>query len=180
MKYPKLFSAVYDAHKSGARRECASTQILKGTFQSNGGNGLAAAIAASQTLGGLHAPIVQTMQQVLRWKDLPCETIRYHILDKIKLKRGLIYGFGSSFVKRAPDPSLQECDKALMGESLSLFEFKEKLQDILLDMSIPIYPNLAFYSACLFHLTNRPYGMVYLDVVQMRLPVWSKILSEQK
>lgn len=177
----KYWEIVKQAHAEGAHRGCASTQVLIGAFESNGGNAIQAVMAAACTFGGKHAPVLGTM--MFFNECMHCFEEHRNVVRPIKKcleSSQPVPGFGSSFAKEELDRTLVESSQYLGDNFPKESYVLQEIQDTILNVyEKQLFPNLAMFTAILFRLIHVPMGFVYLELVKLRIDAWHNILREQ-
>jgi hypothetical protein len=154
----QMHEAFIEMHRQGAMRMCASSQILQQTFVMNGLDARLSIIAAISSMGGAHAPLVQTQLMLGEYLNDPSK------LDNIVArysKRNRIPGFGSGFVKGGADPIHEDIDKLInkLAPKIHYYmmDLHHKVQE---EISDKLYFNTAMYSAAFGIIMNiSPYVM---------------------
>lgn len=177
----KLEFCLMQTHRKAARRDNASTQVLIGTWQSNGNNLIGAITAALQTFGGRHAPIKNTMK-MLEWiYDLPPDGISkevgFWILDMNNIcPNGKLPGFGSSFAKGVRDDMLYDLWQ-FFDDRWTVIE--SRIRQELASAGKNLWPNLAFYTAAAAIELGININFCEHLMIEARIEEWIKILKEQ-
>src|SRR5690606_18936435 len=130
------YSLLEDCHYQATKRGNASSTIIH-SLMSIGARPKDIITAALQTLDTAHAPIQQTRIELytgISWL-------------KAKSKTGIIYGFGSSFYKKEPDPLLANLHQFVMDNYEHEYALIQQIQDILHSQERILYPNLSLYTA---------------------------------
>lgn len=172
----KLSDAFVEMHQFGAARMCASSDILMSSFLVNGLDARLSIIAAISTMGGHHAPLIQTqllLEEVLKYPS----TIQ-GIVGRYS-KRNRISGFGSGFVKGAPDPIHEEIDELMKEFAPKIHYYMTELLHAVHDqISDQLFFNTAMYSAAYGIMMNiSPYIMPGV-AIEARMPVWNRLLTQ--
>jgi len=164
------FEAVAKAHTECARRDNLSTCVLKAMHGAKAED-MRSIVTAMMTLETLHGPVRLAREQMMSG-EWPSDGQRVE---------GLIYGFGSSFVRGCPDPALAGCETAKTGvvdrgfmEDGWVDEIPEWIRSA---SGKPLYPNLAYYTAILCELIQWPDGFEFLLVCMFRSGEWRAILD---
>lgn len=165
----ELLGAVLDAHYKSAFRENLSSTAVK-LAAAGSGDYTKAIAAALSTLGGVHAPLVQTYQ------FLADDDLGYSV--NAALEQGLkVPGWGNSFHKGEPDPLWQDVDRLLRTHWPSLAARMDHVTGTLLAAGKNLQPNPSAYTA----LSAAALGMSahvapYLFVMG-RLQGWSELFA---
>lgn len=188
--YGTLLSTLAVAHTNASERENASTQVLKGSWHTNGNDLIKSITAAVMTFGGRHAPIKEA----------------YYLIDKLFYRNskdwdrcihelygnnGIIAGIGSGFIKGSPDPLLLNIELELfanhhryrlIGKALTdyLADRDSNIKGIAITNLTPKYPNLAFYTAACAHAMEIPIEFCEALMLEFRLHAWIGILADVK
>ncbi len=172
-----LQTVLYETHYRAAMdRPCASSQILKGVYESNGGNLVAAITAAMQTFGGKHAPIKDTYEWLLFVKTK---------LNGLDMAIKMVYdrivpGFGSSFVRGKFDPLLEPIDNNLFDLRIQWRDTWKRMSNAFFETRRHnLYPNLAFYTAAVAIETNTPIEFCEEIMLRARLEAWINLLKNK-
>lgn len=165
-----LLTATLAAHASSARRENVSSQVLRATAFGSGRYETALA-AALNTLGGIHAPLINTFI----FLNHPDVTRRARELMS-KGKR--VPGWGSDFATDAPDPLWNEVAQLLNEHFRPLSDKIEHITRLLHADGKPIYPNPSCYTAACGLAIGIPRVILPWIFVQGRLGAWSALILE--
>lgn len=174
-----LRELLYEAHRQACLRDNASTQVLIAAYEMNGHQLIPAITAAIATIGGKHAPIKKTLDITINsYMDGPewgqdLFDVIYGLNDEI------IYGFGSSFFKGIEDPILEDIKKYLERNHAGYWNIIWEIRGRLKKVNKNLYPNLAFYTACVAHIEKVPYDFCESLVIEPRIPQWIEILKEK-
>lgn len=170
----QMVSALINAHKKACHRGNASSQILKASFQMNGGDLIKSITCALQVFGGRHAPIKQTYSFLYDCLDCVGERERLLYINKYIQHNKIVPGFGSGFIKKQPDPLLEELRLIFEGtfydEIANTVTFKSDL------FGKKLYPNLSFYTASVAIFNDIPIEFCEKYLLE-RIPEWIKILQ---
>jgi|GEM_PF-1772651 len=164
-----LFCAVQDAHYQSTFRDNLSTTAVKLAAYGSGDYTKALAAALS-TLGGVHAPLVQT-HQFLSCDDPPMAA--RHALDN-----GVrIPGWGSSFSKGAPDPLWEKVAALLKEHWLPMYEKIDMVTAVLRMAGKDIHPNPSAYTAATAIILGMRADLAPYLFVAGRLQGWSEVFA---
>lgn len=161
-----LLSCLNAAHEASAlRRNISHEALVLATVGS--GNYLQAITAAMMTLGGTHAPLVETC--LLLQVEHPEEWVKRNV------PRGArVPGWGNGFVKDGPDPLWAEVDQVLRDESNHYMVKVDAVTAVLHEAGKMIYPNPSCYTAVVaLTLGLPPEASPYLFLAA-RLPKWTE------
>ncbi len=161
-----LFGAVLRAHEASAGRPNASTVAVANA--AGGSLDYTKAIAAGlATLGGLHAPLVQTY-----------DLIHGMLMDTTKRPPpGLVPGWGSSFHKGEPDPLWVEVDAMLAKGWPYLMAIAGVISRELSARGKNLYMNPSAYTAMAAIALECPRDLAPYLFVAGRLEQWSRIFQ---
>lgn len=163
---PAILTVLYAAHDASALRQNPSHEaLILATVGS--GSYLQAVTAAMMTLGGTHAPLIDTCY-FLR-QDHPEQSVP-RFLDV----RRRIPGWGNGFVKGEPDPIWADTDQALREAAPELMAKVEAVTTALHEAGKMIYPNPSCYTAVtalLLELLPEASPFLFLYA---RLPTWTQ------
>ena len=167
-----LLAALRTAHEASALRGNPSHEALKlATLGS--GSYVQAITAALMTLGGAHAPLVETCR-LLEAED-PCQEVHNALMAGQKVP-----GWGSGFVKGGIDPLWREVDTLLHTLYPARMGTIDQMTDILHAAGKLVYPNPSCYTACVAVIMGlAPEASPYL-FVSMRLPKWTEAYCRAK
>ena len=159
-KEDKLLSLVLSAHDKSTERNNASTIAAVNSFMGSGSyiNGIASALL---TLGGLHAPLIETY-----------EFLRNPIV------KGRVPGWGNSFHKHVPDPLWVEVDRHIKGWNIGLDI--ERVTEELHKMGKNIYPNPSCYTAATAIILGIPEEFIAWLFIEGRLSGWTKKMKKRR
>jgi citrate synthase len=171
------------AHKEAARRNNASTQVVLGSFQTNGNDLVKSIVAGLMTFGGTHAPIKDCYNWIARVVEYDVETkegarmfsimmndiLEYHEMNEWKLP-----GFGSAFVKGQPDPLLSDlCDAT--GPYYHIWSY---VHDYFAIKGKDLWPNLAFYTALIAVDQKININFCEAEMIKARIEAWIELLQK--
>lgn len=169
----KLVELLIAAHVAACHRDNSSTLILKSAFDSNGGDLIKSVTAALMSIGGLHAPIKQTyvmLRKILEGKQ-ECDVICFY---------ELVPGFGSSFIKEDNDPLLESLRQEFIDNHLRYYNIGCRITSHLKQKTKhTLYPNLAFYTACVAHIEGHGVQFCERILIEARVPEWINILQHE-
>jgi citrate synthase len=173
----KLKNLLIEAHKEASHRENASTQVLKAAFISNGGNLIGSITAAMNMLGGLHAPIKQTVQWIER---IPIGGLGIAVKSSPQRStQGRVPGWGSGFIKGEFDPMLMKLHDELIKHHEVYAKIEESVTCYFASQGKLIFPNLAFYTAVTSIVEKIHIDLCESLILEARIPEWIKILKQQ-
>jgi len=157
------------AHVECAKRENLSTQAV--AMSALGSGDLTKALAAGlMMLGGLHAPIAQTMALL----SLPRDNGRL----PSKCWQATVPGWGSSFVKGEHDPLWDDVRVWLNEHAEWVMKRVNEITDCLHnDRGKTIYPNAACYTAAVALALDWDDAQAMAFVIESRMPVWIRIFN---
>ena len=181
MIYPELHEELLRVHAILATRENLSSEMISCAAKVEKDFG-SACIMAIASLGGLHAPIEQTM-------ELLSYPTAIRIAEVLLQDGSKVPGWGSSFVKGKKDPIFEElnsmiynCDMKLwclitdLTDDLSDFHFSLiRNSKLLIKSDKDIYPNAACYTAACCILNEIPPCVAVKTLIQGRIDAWSDI-----
>lgn len=122
--------------------------------------------AAMLTLGGLHAPLLQTYDLLVQ--DDPLSTVN-HLIEHGRR----VPGWGNSLVKGRPDPLWEECALALSDASPSVHNTIADITQCLHACGKLVYPNAScLTAACAIALNLQRSVLPYL-LLNGRLKAWT-------
>lgn len=160
-----LLSALYAAHAESALRGNNSHQAL--VLAAHGsGDYLKSICAALMTVGGVHAPLLDTYD-LLSCEDLPAAIHRLMALGK------KVPGWGNSFVKGSPDPLWEPVRLLLLDMDPRLSARIDSGTDCLHAAGKDLYPNPSCYTAAVAILTETPREISPYLFLNGRLTAWT-------
>ena len=161
-----ILSVLNAAHEASAlRRNPSHEALILATVGS--GSYLQAITAAMMTLGGTHAPLVETCYFLKQAQ--PAESV-----PRIISLRRRIPGWGNGFVKGEADPIWTETDQVLREAAPELMAKVEAVTTALHEAGKRIYPNPSCYTAVtalLLELLPEASPFLFLYA---RLPKWTE------
>lgn len=164
-----LLRAVLDAHYHSTFRDNLSTVAVK-LSACGSGDYTKALAAALSTLGGVHAPLVQT-HQFLSCEDPPMAARR--LLDA-----GLkVPGWGSSFVKGEKDEKWLPVEKLLAEHWWPLYEKIDMVTAVLRMSGKDLHPNPSAYTAATAIILGMKADLAPYLFVAGRLQGWSEVFA---
>jgi citrate synthase len=168
MKKPEqLLEAVLQAHRCSAHRENASSVVLRQVFSLtlDFGKALTAALA---TLGGVHAPLLQTFHFLSDSKE------DVEARAKEMITHGLLVpGWGNSFYRGRRDPLWVEVDDLLHAQCPELGAKLDAVTALLQHKQV--YPNPSAYTVCCAMTLGLPAHQAICLFIEGRLPGWEEI-----
>lgn len=165
----QLLATVLGAHRASVERDNLSTVAIKVAWAGSGDFTKALA-AGLMTLGGLHAPIAQTME-LLRSPGA-AETAR-----QMTARGGRVPGWGNSFVRRAPDPIWREADRVLRSGWPDLARTIDSVTFALHGAGKLIYPNPSAYTAATALALEVPERLAPWLLVAGRFEGWAGLMA---
>lgn len=166
----KLLAAVLEAHALSARRPNISRGSLLNCAAGSGDycKSLASAIL---TLGGAHAPIVDTIQFI--GSKRPAGLVP-GILDSGKR----VPGWGNSFEKGHHDPAWDTVRELIQQCDLNLSIEIEAVTEALHKAGKDIYPNPSTFTAATALILRIPTPLAPWIFIRGRLDAWTQMLQE--
>jgi citrate synthase len=161
-----LLETVLQAHhESALRGNCSHQAVALAAFGS--GDYFKAIAAGLLTLGGTHAPLVQTYDFLERFTDEEDVTQRLAQQQRIP-------GWGNGFVKDGPDQLWAMVDEQLRVEAPAWMTRIDQITGILHAHRKWIYPNPSCYTAAAaLHLHIPKYAVGEL-LIRGRLTAWTE------
>lgn len=162
----ELYEAVMRAHGASAHRKNCSTLGLLNAYAGSG-DYVQAIIGALATLGGKHAPLLETYRILI--SNSTTEGIGPFV--------GKIEGWGNSFEKGHPDPiwsAVEEC--------LDAFPIGARIRYITEALHAAgklVYPNPSAYTAAAAIVLNMPPEIMPFLFIGGRLASWSQLILSQ-
>ena len=168
LTHPPLHKELLKVHDQLARRNNLSTDLIAASALVEKDFG-SACIAAIATLGGLHAPLEQTMYLLLVEDSV-------QIADNI-ISSGLrVPGWGSSFAKDHSDPLFDILDSKLSRIDDELYCKIVSITNLLLNKTKKrLFPNAACYTAACCIINDIDPRVALKTLVQGRIEAWSEI-----
>ena len=150
---------------SALRHNVSHEALILATVGS--GSYVQAITAALMTLGGTHAPLVDTCRLL--------ERAHPEELVLVILQQGLrVPGWGNGFVKGGPDPIWAEMDQVLREAAPERMAAVDAVTAALHDAGKKIYPNPSCYTAVTALLLELPPEASPFLFVYARLPKWTE------
>jgi len=171
MNTSRYFELLINAHEVAATRDNVSTHILLEAYHANGGDMIKSITAAMMTLGGLHGPIKQVYRILTRMRQGFDVQLAIEHMGSCKIP-----GFGSSFYKGTPDPSLHELAREILGTEYA--SMCVTISEYLAMQGKVLYPNISFYTgvAAMIEGVNPRLCEKYL--ILSRLGAWIRLLEK--
>jgi hypothetical protein len=162
----QLLEALWQAHRSSVFRDNpSSVTVANAAF---GSGDLARAIAAGLlTIGGVHAPIIETIEFLEQ--PNPQLAIPFYLGQKRKVP-----GWGGTFQKDGPDSIWDPVDK-LLPQSIGLKI--DAISKALHAQGKFIFPNASAYTAACAILTGLPTPLAPYLFIAARLSSWTMIAA---
>ena len=159
----KWMSEILGLHQELALRPNASTQTVQGMAQL-GKSFMDSVAVGVQTLGGFHAPIVQTAKLwLMSYPDFKADIIR-------RIDAGeKVPGFGSSFIKDGPDPVFDKLD---VPEAY-MYRLEERRALVSKYLGVDLWPNAAAYTAIYADMLCIKPELAPKLVLQGRMDAWA-------
>jgi len=163
----RLLQLCFTAHAQSALRQNVSTAVLVEASRANGGDYTKALMAALCTLGGIHAPLMDT------WRVLSTSDVE-HL--KFAIKSGiLVPGWGSSFAKE--DEEIWGPVEAHLKEHNSeIWSRVESITDLLKEKNLR--PNPSTFTAAVGIALKMPPQMLPWIFITGRLNTWTTLFLE--
>ena len=162
MIYPELNEELLRVHDVLATRENLSSEMISCAAKVEKDFG-SACIMAIASLGGLHAPIEQTM-------ELLSYPTAIRIAEVLLQDGSKVPGWGSSFVKEEKDWIFDKLDRILYKCNMQLWCLITDITDHL--RSKDIYPNAACYTAACCILNEIPPCVAVKTLIHGRIDPW--------
>lgn len=159
----RLLEAVNLAHDASTRRANISAEVFKAAAIGSGSY-THALVAAISTIGGLHAPLEQTMQFLSL--DNPVAAID---ISKIP-------GWGSSFERGHKDPIWLEVDYILKDRFPQMYDKIDSVTNEFQRLGKNIYPNPSAYTAATCLILGVPEKIATYIFIAARLQGWTKLM----
>ena len=172
MIYPELHEELLRVHAVLATRENLSSEMISCAAKVEKDFG-SACIMAIASLGGLHAPIEQTM-------ELLSYPTAIRIAEVLLQDGSKVPGWGSSFVKGEKDPIFDTLAYMLYKPEPRhpVFKLWYLIADITDHLcSKNIWPNAACYTAACCILNEIPPCVAIKTLIQGRIDSWSDIYT---
>lgn len=167
----ELLGALMQAHAISARRNNLSTHAAIGAAIGSG-DYYAAVAAPLMTLGGLHGPIPQAMAVLA--SSIDAAEIVAEALGQSKK----VPGWGTSFVKAAPDPDWEEVRGRLAQGKRPELERMEQVTAALHRAGKLVFPNPAGFTAAVAMVLGMPARIAPYLFLAGRLEVWSELIMK--
>lgn len=163
----RLLLCLNAAHEASAlRRNLSHEALILATVGS--GSYIQAITAALMTLGGAHAPLVETC--LLLQADHPENWVASAVPCGARVP-----GWGNGFVKDGPDPLWAELDQMLRDEGSAYYMGKvDAVTAALHALGKMIYPNPSCYTAIVALTLGLPPSASPYLFVAARLPKWTQ------
>lgn len=164
-----LLRAVFCAHAASSQRDNVSAQTVQ--LAALGSGDYTKAIAAGLlTLGGIHAPLADTMRLLQNTDPTPRTR-------EILAKGRRVPGWGSSFHKGEPDPLWTEVDEALVEHFPGMAGRISAVTQCLHDNGKVLYPNPSAYTAAAALIVRLPRNIAPYLFLAGRLDGWSQLIQ---
>ena len=159
-----LHAAVLELHSELAKRDCASTTIIKAMAGMS--KDMPEAIAAGLlSLGGHHAPIDQAMQ-VWKFGGMP------EYFDQWQT----IPGFGSSWYRAQPDPAFDGL-REMLPERV-VYDLDALTEAVQAYYEKPLYPNAAMYTAVSADVMGKDSKFATSLLLRGRIDTWCLVWAQ--
>jgi citrate synthase len=162
-----LIAELLSVHDKIGRRNNAS-YVSMVQSRSLGKDLFSSLASALLTLGGLHAPILQTYHFLSSFRTN--EEIQSHVESELTAMRK-IPGWGSSFEKGQPDPEFKILDEMLSGSPIHCR--MHYVSGLLHGSGIQIYPNASCYTCAVCISKDLPVAIAQYFLVNGRLNAWT-------
>lgn len=167
----KLLTAVLAAHANSCARQNISSQTVINTAAGSGDYTKAIA-GAILTIGGLHAPLRETMALLNQPPSDIAASVRLCLANGWKVP-----GWGNSFEKGAIDQVWLEVD-ALIQTSDRWYHAVNEVTEILHDSGKLIYPNPSAYTAICALEIGLPSALAPYLFIAGRLGAWTSLVGK--
>lgn len=165
----RLSDALMSAHfKSGFRSNISSNAVVNAAQGS--GNFVSSIISALGTLGGSHAPLVETYDFIL---NPSADDVMFRLESG-----GRVPGWGNSFHKGHPDQLWTEVDELL--KEFPIYEHIQLITEALHRNSKNVYPNPSCYTAACAIVFEIPREAASFLFVQGRLTAWVNLFLQSR
>jgi citrate synthase len=167
-----LLEKTLDAHRAATFRQNLSSEVVKAAFAGNGHDFTKAAAAGLCTLGGLHAPIVQT------YEFLDNITTNPAIAMDCYIAHNKIPGWGSSFVKGKPDPVVDNVVIYIATGWKYIADRIDYVTNCLHQSGKNVFPNMACITAATAIILGIPKELSPVLLLQGRVMAWAELIYE--
>jgi citrate synthase len=166
----ELLRRVAEAHADSARRDNISSVMLRSAYAGSG-NFSGAIAGALLTLGGMHAPIEQTVQLL--------ECANPAVVAREMLGRGEhVPGWGNSFHRGVPDPIWVGVDAFLREHFGELSEVMDAVSAELWHVKgLVLLPNPSAFTATTAIAVGIPARAAAWLFISGRLDAWAKLIT---
>ena len=166
----ELLELCLDAHqKSAFRNNFSSVAVAQSAISS--GDLTKAITAALSMIGGMHAPLVESLSVLTN-----CKLRLEAVPDGYKLP-----GWGNSFEKGHPDTLWKDVDKCLADNFPEIHSRICEITDALHKFGKEVFPNPSCYTAAVGVALKMPASVLPWLFVSGRLNAWSLLfLNQQK
>lgn len=173
----EVWNLLREAHRVGARRQCASTISLLNSYQATQ-DSTKAITAAIACLGGKHAPIPEIMAF---WHNVFHSGNPEMVLAQSLRHDPMVPGFGNSFVKGWDEEQLGELRRVMCVVMKNEMAMLRRLEHHVKEYK-PIWPNLGMFTAIVFTERGIPLRHAMGYTVLLRIEAWMELLKnyEQK
>ena len=161
-----ILAALNAAHEASALRHNLSHEALM-LATVGSGSYLQAITAALMTLGGTHAPLIDTCRFLGR--DHPAGMVPFILHQGWRVP-----GWGNGLVKDGPDPIWAEMDQVLREASPERMTAVDAVTAALHEAGKIIYPNPSCYTAVTALLLELPPEASPFLFLSARLPKWTE------
>lgn len=160
-----LEACLHAHHASALRGNCSHQAVVIAAFGS--GDYFKAMAAGLLTLGGLHAPLVQTYEFLEQFTEAEDVT-------QVLSQHRRVPGWGNGFVKDGPDPLWIALDAQLRVESPVWMAKIDRITEILHEYGKKIHPNPSCYTAVTALHLGIPQYAVGEMLIRGRLKAWTE------
>ena len=164
-----LFQAVLQAHEQSALRENISREVIRLAAMGSG-DYLQAIVAGLSSLGGLHAPLVQT------WDLLDADDPTFEAKAMLRQDER-VPGWGNGFVKGGPDEIWKDVERLVGQEDPRMIANINDVTQLLQSRGKMIYPNPSCWTAAVGHILGFGRQTTAFLFVQGRLGAWTHYLK---
>jgi citrate synthase len=165
----KLLTLVLAAHAESAHRENISTAVLKNAAVGSGSY-IQSVSAALCSLGGVHAPLIQTHYYLAHFSEEQIPELAQHIE-----LGGKVPGWGSSFEKDGPDPIWKPVADHIAEHFPEISERLQRITDELHARGKMVWPNPSAWTAATAIIIDLPPQICAWIFIQGRLANWSSL-----
>lgn len=168
-----IYETLAAHHRSALRANVSTVALQNAALGSN--NYVQSIVAALVTLGGAHAPILNTIRFLRLPERERKESVEQHVVNGWRVP-----GWGNSFVQGRPDPIWERVQQLLEKTWPDIWEAISKTTEWLHKLNKQVWPNPSAYTAAAAMALNIPEHLAEYLFVVGRISAWTALWAGQE